>query len=46
MMVVATRAQQMGPFTAGRALAILGWLATTVMALAVAVMAWSLRKGG
>ena len=46
MMVVATRPQQMGPFTAGRALAILGWLATTVMALAVAVMAWSLRKGG
>jgi NRAMP (natural resistance-associated macrophage protein)-like metal ion transporter len=45
-MVVATRPAQMGAFVSGRAQTILGWLATAVMAVAVAVMAWSLRAGG
>jgi Mn2+/Fe2+ NRAMP family transporter len=46
MMVVASRPAQMGRFTAGRALTLLGWLATAVMAAAVASMTWALRKGG
>jgi NRAMP (natural resistance-associated macrophage protein)-like metal ion transporter len=45
-MVVATRPKQMGRFVAGRVQSALGWLATVVMAAAVAAMAWSLRNGG
>jgi NRAMP (natural resistance-associated macrophage protein)-like metal ion transporter len=43
MMVVAGRRAQMGPFTAPMPLKVLGWLATAVMAVAVATMAWALR---
>jgi Mn2+/Fe2+ NRAMP family transporter len=39
MMVVATRRAQMGPFVAGRTQAALGWLATALMAIAIAAMA-------
>jgi NRAMP (natural resistance-associated macrophage protein)-like metal ion transporter len=42
-MVVAGRRAQMGPFTAHRVLAGLGWLATILIAGTVAAMAWSLR---
>jgi Mn2+/Fe2+ NRAMP family transporter len=42
MMVVAGRRAQMGPFVATRAQLALGWMATAVMAAAVAAMAWAL----
>jgi len=42
MMVVAGRRAQMGPFVATRAQTVLGWIATAVMAAAVAAMAWAL----
>jgi NRAMP (natural resistance-associated macrophage protein)-like metal ion transporter len=42
MMVVAGRRAQMGPFVATRAQMVLGWMATAVMAAAVAAMAWAL----
>jgi NRAMP (natural resistance-associated macrophage protein)-like metal ion transporter len=45
MMIVGTRRRQMGPFTAPRAMAVLGWLATAVMAAAVVILGWSLRNG-
>ena len=40
MMVVVARRAQMGPFVATPILVWLGWIATAVMAAAVAVMAW------
>jgi Mn2+/Fe2+ NRAMP family transporter len=41
-MVVARRRAQMGPFVATGAQTVLGWIATAVMALAVAGMFWTL----
>lgn len=41
MMWVASRRAQMGRFRAGKPVLVLGWLATAVMAAAVAAMAWT-----
>ncbi|HWA01902.1 MAG TPA: divalent metal cation transporter [Rhizomicrobium sp.] len=40
MMIVAGSRRKMGAFTAGRALSLLGWASTAVMAAATAAMAW------
>jgi len=39
MMLVASRPRQMGRFTAGPVMTVLGWVATAVMAVAVAALA-------
>jgi hypothetical protein len=42
MMLMAVRPEIMGAFTITPKLKILGWLATSVMAIAVAAMFWTL----
>ena len=44
MMLMAVRPEIMGRFTIKRPLKILGWLATTIMALAVAAMFYALWR--
>ena len=46
MMLMSTRKSLMGVFTITRGMAIMGWIATLVMGLAVAAMFWSIAAGG
>jgi len=45
MMIVATNKKQMGQFTAGSSLRILGWTSTAVMAAATATMLYVAATG-